>query len=158
MYECESLTTKKAEHWRMMFSNCGAGEDSWESLGQQGGQISQSYKKSTLNIDWKDWCWSWAPMPWPPDEKSWHIGNDPDARKNCRQEKDVTEDEMFGWHHWLNRHEFEQAPGAGYGQGSLVCCSPWSHKELDTTKWLNWTDNFIHLCVLTTLHRAFSVL
>ena len=44
---------------------------------------------------------------------------------------------MVGWHHRLNGHEFEQAPGDGEGQGSLVCCSPWGHKELDTTKKLN---------------------
>ena len=47
---------------------------------------------------------------------------------------------MIGWLHWLNRHEFEQAPGVGEGQGSLACFSPWGHKELDTTEWLNWTE------------------
>ena len=46
----------------------------------------------------------------------------------------MTEDEMFGWHHQLDGHEFEQAPGVGYGQGSLVCCSSWDCKELDTTE------------------------
>ena len=46
--------------------------------------------------------------------------------------------EMGGWHHWLNGHEFEQAPGVGDGQGSLACCSPWSCKKSDTTEWLNW--------------------
>ena len=56
------------------------------------------------------------------------------------EEKGTTEDEMVGWHHWFNGHEFEQAPGVGDGQGSLVCCSPWGHKELDTTEWLNWTE------------------
>ena len=50
---------------------------------------------------------------------------------------EVTEDEMIGWHHQLDGHEFEQAPGAGDGQGSLVCCSPWGRKELDTTERLN---------------------
>ena len=48
----------------------------------------------------------------------------------------MTEDEMVGWHHQLNGHEFEQTPGDGEGQGSLVCCSPWGHKELDTTEQL----------------------
>ena len=52
----------------------------------------------------------------------------------------TTEDEMVGWHHWLNGHEFEQALGVGDGQGSLVCCGPWGHKESDTTEGLNWTD------------------
>ena len=50
------------------------------------------------------------------------------------------QDEMNGWHHWLDGHEFEQFPGVGDGQGSLVCCSPWGCKELDTTEWLNWTE------------------
>ena len=78
---------------------------------------------------------------WPPDTKNWLIWQDPDARKDWRwEEKGTTEDEMVGWHHWFNGHEFEQAPGVGDGQGSLVCCSPWGHKELDTTEWLNWTE------------------
>ena len=56
------------------------------------------------------------------------------------QEKGMTEDEMVGWHHQLDGHEFEQPPGVGEGQGSLVCRSPWGHKESSTTKWLNWTE------------------
>ena len=61
------------------------------------------------------------------------IGKDPDAVKDLRQEeKRATEDEMVGWHYHFNRHEFEQALGDGEGQGSLVCCSPWDHKESDT--------------------------
>ena len=70
--------------------------------------------------------------------KSQPIGKDPDAGKDRRQEeKGITEDEMIGWHHRLDGHEFEQASGVGDGQGSLVCCSPWGHKELDTTERLN---------------------
>ena len=57
--------------------------------------------------------------------------------KTGQEEKGATEDEMVGWHHWLYGQEFEQAPGVGDGQGSLVCCSPWGCKELDTTEWLN---------------------
>ena len=69
---------------------------------------------------------------WPPDAKSWLIGKDPDAGKDWgREEKGMTEDEMVGWHHRLDGHEFEQAPGVGDGQGSLVCCSPRGHKESD---------------------------
>ena len=49
----------------------------------------------------------------------------------------MTEDEMVGWHHQLNGHEFEQTPGVGDGQGGLACCGPWGHKELDTTEQLN---------------------
>ena len=66
--------------------------------------------------------------------KSQLIKKDPDAWKDCRQEeKGATEDEMVGWHHPLNGYEFEQAAGYGEGQRSLVCCSPWGDKELDTT-------------------------
>ena len=82
-----------------------------------------------------------TPIVWPPDVKNWLIGKDPDAGKDWRQEeKEMTEDEMVGWHHWLNGHEYEQASGAGDGQGSLACCSPWGHKELDMTEQLNWTE------------------
>ena len=66
------------------------------------------------------------------------MANDADAGKDWRQEKGMTEDEMVGWHHWLDGHEFEQALGVGDGQGNLTCCSPWGHKESDTTEWLNW--------------------
>ena len=78
---------------------------------------------------------------WPPDIKNQLIGKDPDAGKDGRQEeKGATEDKMIGWHHQLNGHEFEQAPGDGEGQGSLVCCSPWGRKESDTTEQLNNND------------------
>ena len=81
-----------------------------------------------------------APILWPPDAKSWLIGKVPDAEKDCRQEaKGIKEDDMIEWHHQLDRHEFEQTPGVGDGQGSLTCYSPWSHKESDTTECLNWT-------------------
>ena len=75
-----------------------------------------------------------APILWPPDEKSWIIRKDPDNRKDWGQEeKGTTEDEMVGWHHWLNGHELAQAPGDGEGQGSLACSSPWGHKESEMT-------------------------
>ena len=79
-----------------------------------------------------------APTLWLLDVKSWLTGKDPDAGKDWGQEeKGVTEHEMVGWHHWLNGHEFEQAPGDGEGQGSLACYSPRGHKESDTTWQLN---------------------
>ena len=90
-----------------------------------------------------------TPILWPPDAKNWLIGKDPDAGKDWRQEKKgKTEDEMAGWHHQLDGHEFEQALGVGDGQGSLVCCRPqggrvrydWASEPTDyivnTDKWL----------------------
>ena len=82
-----------------------------------------------------------TPMFWPSDVKNWLIGKDNDSGKDWKQEeKGMTEDEMVGWHHLLDGHEFEQAPGVGGGQGSLACCSPWGSKESDTTGCLNWTE------------------
>ena len=82
-----------------------------------------------------------TPIIWPPDAKYWLIRKYSDAGKEWRQEeKGTTEDEMVGWHHWLNGHEFEQTLGVGDEQGSLVCCSPWCCKESGMTEWLNWTD------------------
>ena len=79
-----------------------------------------------------------APILWPSVVKSWLIGKDPDAGKDWGQkEKGTTEDEMVGWHHRLNGHEFEKTVGGGEGPGSLVCCSPWDHRESDTNEWLN---------------------
>ena len=80
-----------------------------------------------------------TPILWPPHAKSWLIGKDPDSGRDWGQEEEETsEDEMVGWHHWLDGHEFEPALGVGEGQGSLACCSPWGHKESNTTDWLNW--------------------
>ena len=86
-----------------------------------------------------------APILWPPDAKNWLIRKDPDAEKDWRQEdKGTTENEMVGWHHWLNGHEFEQALGVGDRQGALACCSPWGRKESDTTEHNNNNKNNIH--------------
>ena len=79
-----------------------------------------------------------TPTLWPPDAKSWLIGKDPDAGKDWGQEeKGVTEDEVVGWHRWLNWHEFEQTLGDGEGQGSLACCSLKGQEESDITERLN---------------------
>ena len=94
-----------------------------------------------------------ALIPWPPDAEHWLIGKGPDIGKDWRQEdKGTTEDEMVGWHHWLDGHEFEQAPGVGDGQGSLMWCTPWDCKELDMPKQLNWTDTSV------SVHQACSTL
>ena len=84
-----------------------------------------------------------TPVLWPPHAKSWLIGKDSDAGRDWGQEeKGTTEEEMAGWHHWLDGRESEWTLGVGDGQGGLVCCSSWGHKESDTTEQLNWTDGF----------------
>ena len=78
---------------------------------------------------------------WPPDAKNWLIWKDPDAGKDWRQEEEgTTEDEMVGWHRWLNGHKFEYTLGVGDGQGSLACCSPWGRTDSDVTERMNWTE------------------
>ena len=86
-----------------------------------------------------------APMLCPPDAESWLIWKDPDAGKDWGQEeKGTTEDEMAGWHHRLDGHEFGWTLGVGDGQGGLACCSSWGRKESDTTELLNWTDWYVY--------------
>ena len=131
MYRCESWTTK-AEHqgidtfelwcWRRLLSPLDSekiksvilkGNQPWLFIGRTDAEAK-------------------APVPWPPDTKSWLIGKDPNAGKDdWGQEKGKIEDEMFGWHHWLNGHEFEETPGDSEGQVSLECCSSLGHKESD---------------------------
>ena len=82
-----------------------------------------------------------TPVLWPHHAKSWLIGKDSDARRDCGQEeKGTTEDEMAGWHHQLDGRESEWTLGVGDGQGGLVCCDSWGAKESDTTERLNWTE------------------
>ena len=82
-----------------------------------------------------------TPVLWPPHVKSWLIGKDSDAGRDWGQEeKETTEDEMAGWHHWLDGRESEWTPGNGDGQGGLACCDSWGCKESDTTERLNWTE------------------
>ena len=82
-----------------------------------------------------------APVLWPPHEKRWLIWKDSDAGRDWGQEeKGTTEDEMAGWHHWLDGRESEWTPGDGDEQGGLACCDSWGHNESDTTEWLNWTE------------------
>ena len=78
---------------------------------------------------------------WPPDAKYWLLGKDFDAGKVWRpEEKGTIEDEMPGWHHWLNGRESEWTLGVIDGQGGLACCDSWGRKDSDTTEWLNWTE------------------
>ena len=109
-------------------------ENSWESLGLQEIQpVHPKGNQSWIFIGRTD-AEAEAPILKPPDEKSWLTGKDPNAGKEWElEEKGITEVEMVGWHHWLNRHEFEQTMGDSEGQGSLARCSPWGHKELGRT-------------------------
>ena len=128
-----------------MLLNCGVGEGSWELLGLQGDQTSQSnqstkgispeYSLEGLMLKMK--LHYLGHLMWRTDslEKTLMLGK----IEGRRRREGMTEDEVVGLHHWLQEHEFEQAPGVGGGQGSLVCCSPWGCKELDKTEWLNWT-------------------
>ena len=97
-----------------------------------------------------DWPWDFfgrndakaeTPVLWPPHVKSWLIGKDSDVGRDWGQEeKRTTEDEMAGWHHWLDGRGSEWTPGVGDGQGGLACCDSWGRKESDTTEWLIWSD------------------
>ena len=120
-----------------MLLNCDAREDSWESLDcKEIKPLNPKGNQPWIVIGRTD-AEAEAPIIWPPDGKSQFTGKVPDAGKDWGQEeKWATEDEMVGWHHWLNEHESEQTPGDS-GQGSLACCSPWRHKESDTTSWPN---------------------
>ena len=127
-----------------MFLNCGVGEDSESPLHCKIKLVNPKGNQSWIFTGRTD-AEVETPILWPPDTKNWLTGKDPDAGKDWRQEeKGITEDEMTGWHHQLDGHEFEQALGCGHGhlgcQGSLVCCSPWGRKELDMTERLNWTE------------------
>ena len=121
-----------------MLLNCGVREDSWESLGWQGDQTVKSKRNQSWIFIKRTEAEAETPIILPPDVKNWLIGKD--SGKDWRQEeKATTEDEMVGWHHWLNGHEFEQVPGVGDGQGSLASCSPWGCEESDMTEQLNWS-------------------
>ena len=109
MYRCERWTITKAEGrkinafelwwWRSLLSVPSSARRSNQSI----------LKEIKPEYSLKDWCWSWSSNSLPPDVKNWLIGKDPDIGKDWRQEeKGTTEDEMVGWHHWVNRHEFEQ--------------------------------------------------
>ena len=141
MYGCKSWTIKKAECWRIDVLNYSAIQSLDSPLNcKEIKPVNPKGNQSWIFIGRTD-AEAETPILWPPDAKSWLIWKDPDAGKDWEQEeKGMTEDEIVGWHHQLDGHEFEQALGVGDGQGSLACYSPWGLKESDTTEWLNWTD------------------
>ena len=154
MHGCESLTIK-AEHQRTYVFELWY----WRRVLR----VLWTARKSNQSIlkEIKPWIYTGGtdaeaevPILWPPDVNSWLIRKDPDVGKVWRQEeKGTTEDEMVGWHHWLNGDEFEQALGDGEGQGSLVCCSPGGHKQSDTTERLNNNNNSIYFIWLWGLNE-----
>ena len=92
------------------------------------------------------------PILWVPDAKNWLIRKDTDLGEDWRQkEKGMTEDEMIGWHHRLNGREVEQTLRDSERQGSMVCCSPWDHKESDTTKQLNSNNSYPYITTGKTI-------
>ena len=113
-----------------MSPTCGAGEDSWKSLGQQGDWPWIFTERTTAEAE--------APVFWSSDANRWFIGKVLDAGIDCGQkEKRASEDELAGQHHGCSEHELGQTPEDGEAQGNLVCCSPWDHKELDIPEQLN---------------------
>ena len=161
MWELDNEKKKRLSKEELMPSNYSAGENSWKESPLDSKKIKPVNPKG-----YQPWIFTGrndaeaeAPIFWPPDAKSRLIRKDPDTWKVWRQKKGMTEGDMVGWHHWLNEHEFEQAPGDGAGQGSLACCSPWGHKESDTTEWLNSSNDcffflskqFITTCIIWIL-------
>ena len=161
MYGCESWSIKKAEHWRI---------DAFELLEKLEKTLESPLDCKKIQPVHPEGDQSWVfigrtdaeaetPILWSPDAKYWLIGKDPVAGKGWRQEdKGMTEDEMVGWHHWLNGHEFEQDLGFGDGQGSLACCSLRARKESDTTEWLIWLKLPTLSCLLWWPMRCFLFL
>ena len=128
MAECQRIYAFELWCWRKLFSLMDSKEI--KPVNPKGNQPWIFTGRTDAETD--------APILWPPDTKSWLIAKDPDAGKDWGQEEHgVTVDEMVGWHHRLNGHEFEQTPGDGEGQGSLVCCSPRVTKSW--TGFSNWT-------------------
>ena len=140
MYGCESWTIKKEswvpKNWCFLTVVLKTLESPLDCK-----EIQPVHPKGNQSWIFRTDAEAEAPILWPPDEKYWLTGKDPDAGKDWRQEeKGTTEDKMVGWHHWLNGDEFEQAPGVADGQGSLACHSPWGRNESDTTEQQNWTE------------------
>ena len=167
MYGCESWTIKKAEHrridafelwcWRRLLRVPWTARRSNQYILKE---ISPGCSLEGLMLEAE------TPNLWPPNANSWLIWKDPDAGKDWGQEeKGTTEDEMIGWHHWLNGHGFGWILGVGDGQGGLACCGSWGHKESDMTERLNWTELFYNSCLdnrkiliwqLQRIHKNYS--
>ena len=155
MYGCESWTIKAAEHrrtdafelWcrRRLLRVLWTARRSKQSILKE---ISPEYSLEGM-LKWKFQCF--GHLIWRIDSFEKHS----DAGNDWRwEEKGTTEDEIVGWHHWLDGHKFEEAPGVGDGRGSLVCCSPWGRKESVMIEWLNWTELIVVQGYLELNHLA----
>ena len=135
MYRHESWTIKKAEHRRIDAFKLAVLEKTLESsLDRKEIKWVNPKGNQPWILNGRTDAKAKAPIFWPTDMKGWLTGKYSDAEKDwCQEEKGVTEDEMVEWHHQLPEHEFQQTPGDSEGQGSLVCCSSWGCKELDTS-------------------------
>ena len=137
MYRCETWTIKKTEHWKIDAFELWCWRRLLRSLGQQGDQTSHFWIKSTLNIHWKDWCWSSISntlATWCEEPTHWKRPWSWERLRAGGEGADRGWDGCMAWH---SEEEFEQTPGDSEGQGSLAFCSPWGHKESDTTEQLN---------------------
>ena len=136
MYGCEIWNIKKIEHWRIdAFELC-----CWRRLLRVPWTAKSSRAQSILKEINPEYSLEGLMLKlqyFGHLMQSQLIGKDPDAGKDWKQEvKGTTEYEMVEWHHWLNGHKFEQAPGDGEGQGNLACCSPWGHKQTRQSDWI----------------------
>ena len=135
---------RKLSAEELMLLNCGAGEDSWESLDCKEIQPVHSKGDQPWVFFGRNDVKAETPVLWPPHAKSWLIGKYSDAGRTWGQEeKGMTEDEMAGWYYQLDGRESEWTPGVGDGQGGLACCDSWGCKESDTTEWLSWKLNWM---------------
>ena len=143
MYGCESWTVKKAEHWRIDAFELWCCRRLKNPLDCKEIQpVHPKGDQSRVIIGRTD-VEAETPILWPPDVKNLLIGKDPDVGKHWRwEEKEMTEEEMVGWHHPLDGHEFGWTLGVGDGQGGLECCDSWGHKESEMTEQLNWTEGY----------------
>ena len=148
MYGCESWTVKKAECRRIDAFELWC----WVRLLRVPWIARRSNQSILKEISPGDFfgrndAKAETSVLWPPHAKSWLIGKDSDAGRDWGQEeKGMTEDEMAGWHHWIDGCESEWTPGDCDGQGGLACCDLWGHKESDTTERLNWLTELMHQC------------
>ena len=127
-------------------------EDSWESLRLQGDPTCPSEGDQPWDFLGRNDAKAETPVVWSPHAKCWLIGKDSDAGRDWGQEeKGTTEDEMAGWHHWLDGRESEWTPGVGDGQRGLACCNSWGRQESVRTERLNWTEVIERWTVLNTL-------